>query len=68
MIRQTWAGRKLAGFRHFLPADMGSVADILVNLSHLVMEVESIQEIEINPLKVLGKGAIAVDVRMEQNR
>jgi acetate---CoA ligase (ADP-forming) len=68
MIRKTWAGRKLAGFRNLPPADEASVVDVLLRLSHLVMENESIQEIEINPLRVLGKGAIAVDVRMKQNR
>ena len=66
MIRKTWAGRKLAGFRHIPPADEESVIDILIRLSYLVMEQASIQEIEINPLRVLSKGAVAVDVRMKR--
>jgi acyl-CoA synthetase (NDP forming) len=65
MIRKTWAGRKLAGFRNIPPADEASVVDVLIKLSHLVMENELIEEIEINPLQVLSKGAVAVDVRIK---
>ncbi len=63
MIRKTWAGRKLAGFRNISPADEESVVDVLIKLSHLVLENESIDELEINPLRVLQQGAVAVDVR-----
>jgi acetyltransferase len=63
MIRKTWAGRKLKGFRNIPPADEASVVDILIKFSHLALENESIQEIEINPLRVLRKGAVALDVR-----
>jgi acyl-CoA synthetase (NDP forming) len=65
MIRKTWAGRKLRGFRNILPADEQAVVDVLVKLSHLVWENESIEEIEINPLRVFAKGTTAIDVRMK---
>lgn len=65
MIRKTWAGRKLQGFRNLAPADEESVTDVLVKLSHLILENASIEEIEINPLRVLSKGAVAVDVRVK---
>ena len=70
MIRQTWAGRKLAGFRSIPRADEEAVVDVLVKLSHLILENESVSEIEINPLRVLGKGAVAVDVKIkaDENR
>jgi acetyltransferase len=64
MIRKTWAGKKLKGFRHLPAADKESVIDVLIKLSHLAIDHENILEIEINPLRVLSKGAIAVDVRM----
>ncbi|MGC8856270.1 MAG: acetate--CoA ligase family protein [Anaerolineae bacterium] len=64
MIRKTWAGRKLRGFRNIPTGDEASVVDILIKLSHLVLEHPEIREIEINPLRVLPQGAIAVDVRM----
>ena len=65
MLRKTWAGRKLKGFRHIPPADERSVIDVLIKLSCLILENESIQEIEINPLRVLSNEAIAVDVRVK---
>jgi acetyltransferase len=65
MIRRTWAGRKLAGFRNIPAADEDSVVDTLVKLSHLITENDPISEIEINPLRVLSKGAVAVDVRIK---
>ncbi len=64
LVRKTWAGRKLAGYRSIHPADEAAVMDVLVKLSCLAMEHPSVQEIEINPLRVLGSGAIALDVRM----
>jgi acetyltransferase len=64
MIRKTWAGRKLKGFRHIPPADEGSVIDVLIKLSWLALDNGSIEEIEINPLRVLSKGSVALDVRM----
>jgi acetyltransferase len=64
MIRKTWAGRKLKGFRHIPPADEESVIDVLIQLSFLALDNDSIEEIEINPLRVLSTGCIAVDTRM----
>jgi acetyltransferase len=65
MIRATWAGRKLKGFRNILPADESAVVDILIKLSRLAYEHPEIEELEINPLRVLSKGAAAVDVRIK---
>ncbi len=65
MIRRTWAGRKLKGFRSILPVDEESVIGVLIKLSFLAYEHPEVQEIEINPLRVLSKGAVAVDVRIK---
>ena len=65
MMRNTWAGKKLKGFRSIPLVDEEAVKDVLVKLSHLAIEHEEIEEIEINPLCVLIKGAIAVDVRIK---
>ena len=67
-MRKTWAGRKLAGYRGIPPADEVAVVDVLVKLSCLAMQHPSVQEIEINPLRVLGTGAVALDVRMIKYR
>ncbi len=65
MIRKTWAGRKLKGFRSINPVDEEAVIDALIKLSFLAYEHPEVAEIEINPLRVLQKGAVAVDVRMK---
>ena len=65
MIRKTWAGRKLKGFRSIPPVDEESVIDVLIKLSLLAYEHPEVEEIEINPLRVLSKGAVAVDVRVK---
>ena len=65
MMRNTWAGRKLKGFRSIPPVDEEAVKDVLIKLSRLAAEHEEIEEIEINPLRVLAKGAVAVDVRVK---
>jgi acetyl coenzyme A synthetase (ADP forming)-like protein len=65
MTRKTWAGRKLKGFRDIPPGDEEAVIDVLIKLSGLAMEHPEIQEIEINPLRVLTQGAVAVDVRLK---
>jgi acetate---CoA ligase (ADP-forming) len=65
MMRKTWAGRKLKGFRNIPPVDEEAVKDVLIKLSQLADDHEEIEEIEINPLRVLSKGAVAVDVRIK---
>jgi acetyl coenzyme A synthetase (ADP forming)-like protein len=65
MIRKTWAGRKLKGFRNLPAVDEQAVVDVLINLSYLAHEHPDVEEIEINPLRVLKKGAIGVDVRLK---
>lgn len=68
LLESTWAGKKLRGFRSFVPADREAVIDILIRLAQLSADVPEIAEIEINPLRVLaeGQGAYAVDVRAKR--
>ena len=69
LIDRTWAGRKLGGWRSIPPADRDAVREALLHLSELVHAHPEIAEIEINPLRVLDKGAVAVDVRIRiENR
>ena len=64
LIDRTWAGRKLGGWRSIPPADREAVCEALLHLSELVHAHPEIAEIEINPLRVLDEGAVAVDVRI----
>lgn len=63
LLDSTWAGRKLKGFRSLAPADRDAVIDALAKLAQLALDLPQIQEIEINPLRVLEKGAWVVDAR-----
>lgn len=65
MLASTWAGRKLGGYRSLPPADGEAVLQALLHLSRLASDFPALHEIEINPLRVLGKGqgVVALDVR-----
>lgn len=65
LLENTWAGRKLQGFRNLPPADREAVLDALIRLAQLAYDHPQIAEVEINPLRALppGEGAVAIDVR-----
>jgi acyl-CoA synthetase (NDP forming) len=66
MITEIRSFPLLRGVRGEEPADIPSIADSLVKLSHLVTDFPEIIEMDINPLMVMpsGKGAVAVDCRI----
>ena len=66
MLENTWAGRRLRGYRNLPPADRQAVIDTLMRLSQLSADFPQLAEIEINPLRVFAhsQGAAALDVRM----
>jgi len=53
----------LRGYRGAPIADEAALHDAVLRLSALVMLCPQIQEIEINPLRVLSRGTIALDAR-----
>ncbi|PIE80123.1 MAG: acyl-CoA synthetase [Chloroflexi bacterium] len=63
LLNNTWAGKKLAGFRNIEAGDKTAVLDTLYRLGQLVADFPEIAEIEINPLRVLKNGVYALDVR-----
>jgi acyl-CoA synthetase (NDP forming) len=65
MIDETPLGRLLAGYRGTPPADRAALEDLLVRLSHLLMDVgDLIEELDLNPVVVLdeGNGVRVLDV------
>ena len=68
MIEATFAGRRLRGFRGSPPADREAVIDRVLRLAQFVIDFPQVTEVEINPLRVMEDGAIAIDVRMSVMR
>jgi len=64
MIGQVRGSRLLRGLRGQAPADVDALADALLAASQLIVEHPEIQEVDVNPLVVLGKGALALDARI----
>jgi acetyl coenzyme A synthetase (ADP forming)-like protein len=65
MLDETWAGRKLRGYRNIPPGDRQAVIDALLCLGQIAHDFPALAEIEINPLRVLAEkqGVLALDVR-----
>ena len=64
MIGEIRAIQLLKGVRGEKPADIGIIAESIVRLSSLASDFSLIQELDINPLVVHEKGAIALDARI----
>jgi acetyl coenzyme A synthetase (ADP forming)-like protein len=66
MLENTWAGRRLHGFRNLLPTDRQAVVKALMLIAQLSADFQQLTEIEINPLRVFpdSQGTAAIDVRM----
>ncbi len=63
-LHQLKAAALLRGGRGTPPADLDAVADCAMRLGALIRGEPRIVEIEINPLRVFAKGALALDVLM----
>lgn len=66
MIRDTKAFQLLNGWRGGIHYDMKAITEAILSLSQMALDFPQIQEIEINPLRVLaeGAGALGLDCRM----
>ncbi|UCG12210.1 MAG: acetate--CoA ligase family protein, partial [Deltaproteobacteria bacterium] len=66
MLGEIRGARILQGIRGQPPADQNALTQIIQRLSQLVCDLGQIEEVDINPLKVLpqGRGCLGVDCRM----
>jgi acetyltransferase len=64
MISRTRISRLLAGFRNCAPADIDAICHTLIQISHLVIDIPEIMELDINPLLADAQGVIALDARI----
>jgi acetyl coenzyme A synthetase (ADP forming)-like protein len=70
MIGRLRAGALLDGYRGAPPGDRQALAELLQRVSALIEIIPELQDLDLNPIKVLapGHGAIAVDARMRIGR
>ncbi|WP_404377603.1 GNAT family N-acetyltransferase [Vreelandella aquamarina] len=64
MIQSTRISRLLRGYRHRPAADMEAIKLSLIKLSQLVIELERVVELDINPLLADAAGVLALDARI----
>jgi len=64
MVKEIRTVGLLRGARGERPMDIDAIASNIVNLSSLITDFPEIQELDINPLMVMEKGAVALDARI----
>jgi len=66
MFTEIHGGKLLEGVRGEQPVDLEMLVEITQRISQLICDLPEIQELDLNPLKVLprGQGCLAVDCRM----
>ena len=65
MLREVRWSKLLAGFRGTPPSDVKALEEILLRVSALISICPEIRELDINPVKILERGAAAVDARVK---
>ncbi|VVC76608.1 Acetyltransferase Pat [Aquicella siphonis] len=64
LIEKTRVSKLLGQFRNMKPVNMETLINILLRVSEMVCELPYIQEMDINPLIVNDREAVAVDARI----
>jgi len=64
LLKRSWAGRKLGGYRNIPAVNQSAVLDVLYRVGQLAADHPRLTEIEINPLRVNAQGAVAIDTRI----
>jgi acyl-CoA synthetase (NDP forming) len=66
MLDRLRARKLLDGYRGMPPGDRDALVDVILRVSALVEIVPEVQELDLNPVKILapGHGAVVVDARL----
>jgi acetyltransferase len=64
LVARTRVAKLLRGFRDTPPADEAAVHRVLIAVSQMLADIPQIAELDINPLIVDAKGAVALDARI----
>jgi len=68
IIQQTRIAKLLTGIRGAAPSDVPALHEAILRLSSLITICPEIRELDINPLKVLDHGVVALDARIRVER
>ncbi|MBI2470480.1 MAG: acetate--CoA ligase family protein [Planctomycetes bacterium] len=68
MIHEIKGSKVLKGFRNTEPLDITALAQTILKVSNIMVSLEEIKEIDLNPMLVYPKGVKAVDARIILNR
>jgi acetyltransferase len=64
LIERTQVAKLLAGYRDVPAADKAAIADVLIRLADLAIELPEVAELDINPLLADASGVLALDARV----
>jgi acyl-CoA synthetase (NDP forming) len=64
MLEEVKGTALLRGYRGSAPADEAALKDLLLRLSALMEYCPEVREMDLNPIKVLDRGALVVDARI----
>lgn len=64
MVNEIKGIKVLKGFRNQTGCDLEAIINIIMNVSEIATKYQNIREIDLNPIIVYGKGAIAADAKI----
>jgi acetyltransferase len=64
MIERTRVAKLLAGYRNVPPADKAAIAEVLIRLADMAIDLPEIAELDVNPLLADAEGVLALDARI----
>jgi acetyltransferase len=64
LISRTRVSKLLGAYRNRSAADVDRICDVLIRISHLIIDVPEIVELDINPLLADDEGVLALDARI----
>jgi len=67
MLTEIQGIKMLQGYRGQPRCDVNAIIDIILQISRLALDYSTIQEIDLNPVLVYEKGAVAVDAKIMVN-
>ncbi len=64
MIHEIKGGKILTGYRGRKPANVAAIKDMLVKVSNMAMKEKNLRELDMNPVIVNERDAVAIDARV----